>query len=181
MEEDAVLQVFSAEEDWLLVRVEGGAEHLGFVPRTYCEPLDESQEVEVADAAEAEADLEEQRQQEAIDARQREAAERQRQLKLKDKVETWGVSQVEGKKKKKGTLGVGNGAVFFASDTDKVSSGLILIRIYVFYIAQIAYKIVTRSANLYLRSRLCLFHLVQRDSALLLYPPSTPSLPLWRI
>ncbi|KAI9636713.1 uncharacterized protein MKK02DRAFT_26463 [Dioszegia hungarica] len=121
MEEDAVLQVFSVEEDWLLVRVEGGAETLGFVPRTYCEPLDESQEVEVADAAEAEADLEEKRQQEAIDIRQREASERQRQLKLKDKVETWSVSQMEGKKKKKGTLGVGNGAVFFASDTDKLT------------------------------------------------------------
>lgn len=121
MEEDAVLQVFSVEEDWLLVRIEDGPETLGFVPRTYCEPLDQSNEVEVADAAEAEADLEEQRQQDAIDARAREATERQRQLKLKDKVETWSVSQVENKKKKKGTLGVGNGAVFFASDTDKVS------------------------------------------------------------
>jgi hypothetical protein len=121
MEEDAVVHVFSIEEDWLLVRIDGGEDTLGFVPRTYCEALNEAEQVEVADAAEAEADLEEQREQEAVEARQREASERQRQLKLKDKVETWSVSQMEGKKKKKGTLGVGNGAVFFASDTDKVS------------------------------------------------------------
>lgn len=119
MDEDAVCQVFSEEEDWLLVRVQGsGQDKLGFVPRTYCEPLDASREVEVADAAEAEAELEAQRAQEA---HQREMQERQRQLKLKDKVETWNVSEVDGRKKKKGTLGVGNGAVFFASDTDKVS------------------------------------------------------------
>jgi hypothetical protein len=122
MEEDTVLDVFSEEADWLLVRVRGGAQTLGFVPRTYCEPLDASREVEVPDAAEAEADLEAQRAQEAAEARQRETAERQRQLKLKDKVETWSVSELEGKKKKKGTLGVGNGAVFFASDTDKVGA-----------------------------------------------------------
>lgn len=171
MEEDAVLQVFSVEEDWLLVRVEGSAEHLGFVPRTYCEPLDESQEVEVADAAEAEADLEEQRQQDAIDLRAREAAERQRQLKLKDKVETWGVSQVEGKKKKKGTLGVGNGAVFFASDTDKVSSTLLVPSVE----ADIS---VTCSTNLYLRARLGIFSLIKRDPTLILHSPRSSPLPL---
>jgi hypothetical protein len=44
----------------------------------------------------------------------------QRQLKLKDKVETWSISEMDGRKKKKGTLGVGNGAVFFASESDKV-------------------------------------------------------------
>jgi hypothetical protein len=46
----------------------------------------------------------------------------QRQLKLKDKVETWSISEMDGRKKKKGTLGVGNGAVFFASESDKVST-----------------------------------------------------------
>ena len=121
MEEDAILQVFSAEDDWLLVRIHGGAETLGFVPRTYCEPLDAAAEVEVPDAAQAAEEVEAARREEEAAARQREVAERQRQLKLKDKVETWGISEMDGKKKKKGTLGVGNGAVFFASDTDKVS------------------------------------------------------------
>jgi hypothetical protein len=39
-----------------------------------------------------------------------------------DKIQTWSVSEVDSKgKKKKGTLGVGNGAVFFASESDKVT------------------------------------------------------------
>jgi len=38
-----------------------------------------------------------------------------------DGIETWAVSEIDKKgKKKKGTLGVGNGAVFFASESDKV-------------------------------------------------------------
>jgi hypothetical protein len=38
-----------------------------------------------------------------------------------DPIQTWSVSEVDKKgKKKKGTLGVGNGAVFFASESDKV-------------------------------------------------------------
>jgi hypothetical protein len=117
MGEDATMQVYSVEDDWLLVRIPDGGDMLGFVPRTYCEPLDESAEVEVPDADEAQAEIESQRAAEE----QREKDEKLRQMRLKDKVETWSISEVEGKKKKKGTLGVGNGAVFFASDTDKVS------------------------------------------------------------
>ena len=123
--EDGELEVFSVEEDWLLVRDPAG-QKLGFVPRTYCEPLDASQQVEVQDADEGAADVAQARAAEAETARQREAAEKQRQLKLKDKVETWAVSEMDGKKKKKGTLGVGNGAVFFASETDKVGKGLVI-------------------------------------------------------
>jgi hypothetical protein len=38
-----------------------------------------------------------------------------------DDIKTWSVSEIDKKgKKKKGTLGIGNGAVFFASDADKV-------------------------------------------------------------
>lgn len=38
-----------------------------------------------------------------------------------DDIKTWSVSEIDKKgKKKKGTLGIGNGAVFFASDSDKV-------------------------------------------------------------
>ncbi|KAK8843340.1 hypothetical protein IAR55_006996 [Kwoniella newhampshirensis] len=116
MPDDALLHVFSIEEEWLLVRVDGSDDtNLGFVPRNYCEPMDSTAEVEVADAADAAAEVEAQRQAE----KERELAEKQRQLKLKDKVETWSISELDGKKKKKGTLGVGNAAVFFASDTDK--------------------------------------------------------------
>ncbi|WWC91237.1 uncharacterized protein L201_006179 [Kwoniella dendrophila CBS 6074] len=115
MGDEALLHVYSIEEDWLLVKVEGGEAKLGFVPRNYCEPMDESSEVQVEDAADAAAEVEAARQAE----REKELAEKQRQLKLKDKVETWSISELDGKKKKKGTLGVGNAAVFFASDTDK--------------------------------------------------------------
>lgn len=118
MSDESALHVYSIEDDWLLVRLDSDpSSKLGFVPRNYCEPLDASDQVQVADAADTEAELEAQRQAE----REKELAEKQRQLKLKDKVETWSVSELEGKKKKKGTLGVGNAAVFFASDTDKVS------------------------------------------------------------
>jgi len=38
-----------------------------------------------------------------------------------DDIKTWSVSEIDKKgKKKKGTLGIGNGAVFFASEADKV-------------------------------------------------------------
>jgi len=121
MMEDESFHVYSLEDDWLLVRPESSpASKLGFVPRTYCQPLDEAAAVDVPDADEAEADIEEHRREEEEREQQREVAERQRVLKLKDKVETWSISEMDGRKKKKGTLGVGNGAVFFASDTDKV-------------------------------------------------------------
>ena len=42
---------------------------------------------------------------------------------VKDEIETWSISELDKKgKKKKGTLGVGNGAIFFASEADKVST-----------------------------------------------------------
>jgi hypothetical protein len=38
-----------------------------------------------------------------------------------DDIKTWSVSEVDKKgKKKKGTLGIGNGSLFFASESDKV-------------------------------------------------------------
>lgn len=38
-----------------------------------------------------------------------------------DDIKTWSVSEVDKKgKKKKGVLGIGNGSVFFASESDKV-------------------------------------------------------------
>ena len=38
-----------------------------------------------------------------------------------DPIKTWAISEVDKKgKKKKGTLGIGNGAIFFASESDKV-------------------------------------------------------------
>jgi len=37
-----------------------------------------------------------------------------------DAIKTWAISEIDKKgKKKKGTLGIGNGAIFFASEADK--------------------------------------------------------------
>ncbi|KAK4684569.1 actin cytoskeleton-regulatory complex protein SLA1, partial [Tremellales sp. Uapishka_1] len=116
--EDGLLHVYSIEEDWLLVRSDEGGK-LGFVPRTYCEVMDASTEVEVEDASQAAAEVEHQREAEREESKHREIAAKQRELKLKDKIETWSISALEGKKKKKGSLGVGNGAIFFASESDK--------------------------------------------------------------
>lgn len=42
-----------------------------------------------------------------------------------DGIQTWSVSELDKKgKKKKGTLGIGNGALFFASEADKVCIAL---------------------------------------------------------
>jgi len=43
------------------------------------------------------------------------------QARMSDDIVTWSVAEVDKKgKKKKGTLGIGNGALFFASEADKV-------------------------------------------------------------
>jgi hypothetical protein len=52
-----------------------------------------------------------------------------------DDIKTWAVSEVDKKgKKKKGTLGIGNGSLFFASESDKVCHGLLPIQRYLAYI-----------------------------------------------
>lgn len=41
---------------------------------------------------------------------------------MEDEIQTWQVSEIDKKgKKKKGKLGIGGGTVFFASEADKVS------------------------------------------------------------
>ncbi|BEI84339.1 hypothetical protein CcaverHIS002_0409430 [Cutaneotrichosporon cavernicola] len=119
MDEEATLYVYAVEDEWLLVRVSGGSDKLGFVPRNYCEEIDASTSVAVAGAEESADVVEAQRREEEEAAHAREVAEHQRQLRLKDKVQTWSVAEMDGNRKKNGTLGVGNGAIFFASETDK--------------------------------------------------------------
>ena len=44
-----------------------------------------------------------------------------------DDIKTWSVSELDKKgKKKKGTLGIGNGSLFFASESDKVCRSRLL-------------------------------------------------------
>ncbi|CAK5275563.1 unnamed protein product [Mycena citricolor] len=115
MKEDQTLHVFDREEEWLLVQTEEDGGKAGFVPANY---------VEESTGGEA--------QQEAAgsqivipDSPPKPAyvdpADRVASSKITaDDIQTWAVTEVDKKgKKKKGTLGVGNGAVFFASESDK--------------------------------------------------------------
>lgn len=59
-------------------------------------------------------------------------AQSKAQARVSDEIKTWSVSKVDKKgKKKKGTLGIGNGSLFFASEADKVCSKLSTICIIV--------------------------------------------------
>ena len=56
-----------------------------------------------------------------VDPEERVASTKAESAAKADAIKTWAISEVDSKnKKKKGTLGVGNGAVFFASESDKV-------------------------------------------------------------
>jgi len=129
---DVDLNVYAEEDDWILVSVVGAEHTLGFVPKNYCEPLDGAADedddggqgaavgaavaaggVTAAAAAAAAAAARQ-------DDERARAAAKQRELALKDKVESWSISELDGKKKKKGSLSVGNGTIFFSSDSDKV-------------------------------------------------------------
>ncbi|KAF8974749.1 hypothetical protein BDZ97DRAFT_2053254 [Flammula alnicola] len=118
LHEDDMLLVFDTEDDWLLVqnsKVEGKA---GYVPGNYVEVVDEEQEHEqppaparivVPDSPPRPVSV-------YVDPADRVASTKV----TADDIQTWAVSEIDKKgKKKKGTLGIGNGAVFFASEADK--------------------------------------------------------------
>ncbi|KAJ7047396.1 hypothetical protein C8F04DRAFT_1058665 [Mycena alexandri] len=111
--EDQVLLVFDTEEEWLLVQTGDDGGKAGFVPANYVEAT--SAEEEEAPAAQIVVPSSPPKP-EYVDPAARVAS-----TKIKsDDIKTWSVSEVDKKgKKKKGTLGVGNGAVFFASESDK--------------------------------------------------------------
>ncbi|ETW83601.1 hypothetical protein HETIRDRAFT_155103 [Heterobasidion irregulare TC 32-1] len=124
--EDDLLHTFGpAQDGWLLVQARG-KDGAGYVPANYVEESTEEAEEAVPVAAAPilanivvpdsaistyadPADLV------ASSTKARAAAPA-----ASDPIQTWSVSEVDRKgKKKKGTLGVGNGAVFFASESDK--------------------------------------------------------------
>ncbi|KAL7414783.1 hypothetical protein BDY24DRAFT_384558 [Mrakia frigida] len=114
--EDDLLQVYEKDDEWLLVKVDGG-EQLGYVPANYVQEEEGSGGDGFIAAAEAE-EVASPVAAEYMDPSDRVAAGRDKAK--ADAIQTWVVSEVDKKKKKKkGTLGVGNGAVFFASESDK--------------------------------------------------------------
>ncbi|KAJ7276371.1 hypothetical protein B0H12DRAFT_1085017 [Mycena haematopus] len=110
---EPVLLVFDTEEEWLLVQTDEDGGKAGFVPANYVEATS-SEEVEASAPAIVVPDS-------PPKPAYVDPAARVASTKIKaDDIKTWSVSEVDKKgKKKKGTLGVGNGAVFFASESDK--------------------------------------------------------------
>ncbi|EKM80311.1 hypothetical protein AGABI1DRAFT_73392 [Agaricus bisporus var. burnettii JB137-S8] len=112
--EDDILLAFDLEGDWLLVQSKTGDEGAGYVPGNYVEEStgDESPSIPVITPTSNPRPVST-----YVDPADRVAASK---VAVADDIKTWSVSEVDKKgKKKKGTLGIGNGAVFFASETDK--------------------------------------------------------------
>ncbi|EKM59126.1 uncharacterized protein PHACADRAFT_191439 [Phanerochaete carnosa HHB-10118-sp] len=123
--EDEVLYVYDKDEDWLLVHSQKEGGKVGYVPGNYVEEVpEEGESTPQAVASPPAVDLSKLV---IPDSPPKPAYTDPAELVNKSKakaqagpVETWSVSEVDKKgKKKKGTLGVGNGAMFFASESDK--------------------------------------------------------------
>ncbi|RDB22766.1 Actin cytoskeleton-regulatory complex protein SLA1 [Hypsizygus marmoreus] len=117
VQEDEILLVFEREQDWLLVQSQKEGGGAGFVPGNYVEayteeetpPAPVSPQIVVPPPAPRPVST-------YVDPADRVASARV----TADGIKTWSVSEIDKKgKKKKGTLGIGNGAVFFASESDK--------------------------------------------------------------
>ncbi|KAF9462614.1 hypothetical protein BDZ94DRAFT_1260849 [Collybia nuda] len=112
--EDEILLVFDTEQDWLLVQSRKDDEKAGYVPGNYVETYTESKDstvvpIVVPPSAPRPVST-------YVDPADRVASTKV----TSDGIKTWSVSEIDKKgKKKKGTLGIGNGAVFFASESDK--------------------------------------------------------------
>ncbi|TDL29192.1 hypothetical protein BD410DRAFT_779523 [Rickenella mellea] len=124
VKEDEELLVFDKDEDWLLVKTQTGG-HVGYVPGNYVEEATAEQsaapEPEPAPAFPRIVIPSSPKlapQPGYVDPADRVAASKAKAN--ADSIQTWSVSEVDKKgKKKKGTLGIGNGAVFFTSESDK--------------------------------------------------------------
>ncbi|GAA99423.1 uncharacterized protein L969DRAFT_93884 [Mixia osmundae IAM 14324] len=119
--DDEPLNVYEDDGEWTLVgRVdESGQRGVGYMPTSYLTITDETvspvaahEEDEVYEEAEENAPI-------AI-ASAPSVPALARNGATKTPVKIWSVSELDGKKKKKkGSLGIGNGALFFASESDK--------------------------------------------------------------
>ncbi|KAM0750457.1 hypothetical protein T439DRAFT_357080 [Meredithblackwellia eburnea MCA 4105] len=120
IQEGQSLQLIEEEGEWALV-LDGHNQKVGFVPATYIEDGDAPTEGAILQEQEEEEEEEEDvpaAPTAYVDPSERVAAAKAA-TKASD-VKTWSVTEMDKKKKKKkGTLGVGNGAIFFASESDK--------------------------------------------------------------
>jgi len=115
VQEDEILLLFETEQDWILVQSQKEGGKAGFIPGNYIEAYDEDEappasRIVVPPSAPRPVST-------YVDPADRVASAKV----SADGIKTWPVSEIDKKgKKKKGTLGIGNGAVFFASESDKV-------------------------------------------------------------
>ncbi|EMD40860.1 hypothetical protein CERSUDRAFT_44023 [Gelatoporia subvermispora B] len=111
LKEDEVLYVYVKDDDWLLVRSESQDDRIGYVPGNYVEEVSP-----LPPRLHPPTDYPPRPVSVYVDPADRVAATKAQA----DDIKTWHVSEVDKKgKKKKGTLGIGNGAIFFASESDK--------------------------------------------------------------
>ncbi|KAF4574647.1 cytoskeletal protein binding protein [Pleurotus pulmonarius] len=113
MKEDEILDVYASEEEWLLVQSKSSGGKAGYVPGNYVEAISDDE----GSASSVPAPPTNSRPISTyVDPADRVASAKV----TADDIKTWAVSEIDKKgKKKKGTLGIGNGAVFFASEADK--------------------------------------------------------------
>lgn len=118
IQEDESLLAFEQDGDWLLVQSNRSGGMAGYVPANYIEVESEGAATEVPAAAPAIVIPSSPPRPTSVYV---DPAERVANAKATaDDIKTWSVAEVDQKgKKKKGTLGIGNGAVFFASESDK--------------------------------------------------------------
>ncbi|KAH9000105.1 hypothetical protein EDB92DRAFT_1829327 [Lactarius akahatsu] len=124
VKEDQLLLVFGPEEDgWLLVQDKDDGK-VGYVPGNYIEAVDDASPTAAVPSVTPNIVVPDSPPRRArpvstyVDPAE---LVRSTASKVKaDAIKTWSVSEIDKKgKKKKGTLGVGNGAIFFASEADK--------------------------------------------------------------
>ncbi|KAG9128371.1 cytoskeletal protein binding protein [Ceratobasidium sp. 392] len=119
--EDEPLSVYEQEAEWSLVKSHKPGGNAGYVPATYIElsgTVQDQQEEDDAVAAASVSTPAAAPRSSYSDPTELVAASHTKAR--DDPVQTWSVSILDKKdKKKKGTLGVGNGAIFFASESDK--------------------------------------------------------------
>ncbi|KAG8965811.1 cytoskeletal protein binding protein [Tulasnella sp. 419] len=145
MKEDTPMSIYAREDEWILVKLDhpgkGKLALIGYVPANYVEENDSTQPTAVAPPSPEEtpepkasalpapapiavpppiASLQPSETVPVSHSSHVAATTAGSPKSSFDPIQTWSVSEIDGKgKKKKGTLGVGNAAIFFASESDK--------------------------------------------------------------
>lgn len=133
MKEDEVLFVYETDQDWLLVQSQKDGGKAGYVPGNYVEATSDAESttaptvdvpsvrcilpIKIPPSSYA---IQARPVSVYVDPADRVASSKASQSNA-DPIKTWSVTDIDKKgKKKKGTLGIGNGSIFFASESDKV-------------------------------------------------------------